>query len=370
MAILPSTGDIFDWWPPLYPTLLAISELLPFSVTLVGVRWIHAILYGAIIYCSGLLTQRLVTGADKWFMIAILLLITIGYPLTESAVYLLSEPLFILLELLFFLWFACFLESGQLKYALLFTLAAALHALTRYPGVVLIFTGCSALLLFPPDDFRKRLLRSGLFGCFSSLPLALWMGRNYILTGLFAGVRTPAQLTLADNIRLAGTTIANWFFPPQWSSFVAPMLLGLLVIALVAAVRKQRQVFLRALTDPLFLLLTIFTLIYTVYLTITLSIYHNAQLGNRLLSPIFVPLWLALAHLILKIKVTLVSPTRTSVWVNFADFIIDPGVPSCTGNCPIYAGSTRSDYIQHRFFHVFSEKQRNFGLSATERIAR
>lgn len=309
-------GDVFDWWPPLYPTLLAMLELLPFPATLIGVRWMHAALLGAIIYFSGLLIQRLTAGGDKWFMSAILLLITIGYPLTESAVYLLSEPLFILLELLFFLWFTRFLESGQRKYALLFTLAAALHALTRYPGVALIFTGCLALLFFPADAIWKRLKRTFLFGFYSSLPLALWMARNYIMTDLFAGVRTPAQLTLADNLRLAGTTIANWFFPPNWNPIAAVLLFGLLAIALAATMMKRQQTFLQSLTNPIFLLLLLFTLIYTVYLIITLSIYHNAQLGNRLLSPIFVPLWLILAHLILQIKVALVSPTRTPGWVN------------------------------------------------------
>ncbi len=315
-------GDVFDWWPPLYPTLLAVFELLPLSSPLVGVRWMHAILLGAMIYCSGLLIQRLLAEAGEGYRTAVLLLITVGYPLTEAAVYLLSEPLFILLELLFFLWFVCFLETGQTKYALLFTLATALHALTRYPGVALMFTGSLTLLLFPDDAFWKRLLRSFLFAFFSSLPLALWMGRNYILTGLFAGVRTPAYLTLADNLRLAGTTIANWFFPPNWNPIAAALFFGLLAIVLAAAMIKQPKTFLHSLTNPRFLLLLFFALIYTVYLIITLSIYHNAQLGNRLLSPIFVPLWLVLAYLILQIKNHLPSSVRTLKQLNWLALLL------------------------------------------------
>ncbi|MEJ5201448.1 MAG: hypothetical protein WHV66_04370 [Anaerolineales bacterium] len=230
------------------------------------------------------------------------MLITLGSPLTEAAVYLLSEPLFIFLELLFFLWFARFLETGRTKYALLFTLAAALHALTRYPGVILIFTGCLALLLFPADGFRKRLLRSFLFGFFSSIPLAMWLGRNYILTGLFAGVRTPAYLTLSENLQLTGQTIASWFFPASWNPIAALIFLALLAISYTIHFLKQKQNFVQLSNQPLFVLLSIYTLAYTVYMNVTLSVYHNAQLGNRLLSPIFIPLLLALGYLFIRIR--------------------------------------------------------------------
>ena len=84
--------------------------------------------------------------------------------LFNVAIYAWSEPLFILLTVLFLLILNAYLKKKSTGLLLLLSSVATLACLTRYMGVALILTGAAAILSFQRSATRTKLLHLLLLG--------------------------------------------------------------------------------------------------------------------------------------------------------------------------------------------------------------
>jgi hypothetical protein len=282
-------GMIWIIWPPLYPVLLAIPSILFGIDPLTSLPFINAILFGLMIYLSGILLSRHISNVI--FMILGTGIILISNILLDLYTMAWSETLFSFLVMTFIVCLEKFLEKGNRTSFIIFTLAVALACLTRYVGVVLVPVGVVVLYFFYHKKLKIRFFSIGLFLVISVLPLSLWLLRNYSISGTLTGNRIPAVLTFTHNLALTYNSLREWTcFRPD--NFIGNLLFYFLLIFLIAiivfftlkgylSIMKSRLKH----TGPL----AISVLAYISFLILATSIYRSDPINWRLLSPVYAP---------------------------------------------------------------------------------
>ena len=199
------------YWPPLFPTLLAGLYLVGID-PLDGARFLNAGICGFIVFCSGLLFMKTIRNA--FLLVFGFLMILFSGPLLSVCNYAWTEPLFILLAIVSFLYLAQFLRNEQWSSLVLFSCCAALACLARYIGVTVVLAGCTAILIFMRQgSFLKRLKYAVFSAGLALAPLAAWCIRNYTINSTLTGGRNPGDLPVIWNVWLCLKTIAEWFIP-------------------------------------------------------------------------------------------------------------------------------------------------------------
>jgi ABC-type glycerol-3-phosphate transport system permease component len=84
--------------------------------------------------------------------------------------------------------------TGHFRLQIILLAAIAICAnLTRYPGIVLIPIGCLYVFSLNDAALFKKVLKAVLWGVITSVPLAIWLIRNYFLSHTFTGERVEAD---------------------------------------------------------------------------------------------------------------------------------------------------------------------------------
>jgi len=282
-------GGVAPEWPPLYPILAAILQKLTGIDALITTGVINVLSHGLTVFASGLLLSR-VTGHSPIAKHLGTVAIAISPALLAVSVMAWTEPLFICCSVMCLLALHDIVAGeNSARLLVLLTLFAALAALTRYIGVVLIPVGALIILLFLAAKPLKRLAVSGLFSLGALMPIAAWMLRNHRLTGTFAGSRAPSSFTLSDNLGFTLDTVRAWFLPDKAvpTRYGLVIVMGLLGFLLWAFIRRRldaprtRAVF----ALPAFLL----TVTYLIFLIVSSTTTAYDQISNRLVVPIYVP---------------------------------------------------------------------------------
>ena len=226
-------GGIYISWPPLYPLLLAVASLGLFDPLNVAGALNAAIFALTIILVGRYLRRRL---ASRYLVAWACFAVALSMPLVELATAALTEPLFILLATLALIRMDDYLATGK-RSALLW--AAAFSALawqTRYIGItVAAFIGL-ALLLQASVPFGYRLRRGAVFGMIAGLPMAAWLGRNYLLTGDLTAHEPPVDYSLFGLALDGFGELWEWvYFNPDWAHVERLMFLPTMSAALLLA---------------------------------------------------------------------------------------------------------------------------------------
>ncbi len=286
-------------YPPLFPILLAVPGLWG-SDPLSSARLLNTLLFAANILLVGVAIQRYSRGPIWPAPAGALLVLTLPDILTIHAMAW-SEPAFIFFAVAGCLSLAGYLDSGRRKLLLPAAAAVAAASLTRYVGVVLILTGCAAIIMLSSRPLRRRIADMLLFAAGAGLPLGAWFLRNAAVAGSFANRESVYHPLTGPALLQAWTTVAGWIVP-----FAGPhplrisgALIGLAVLGVGASLAVLRR---QIAGLPLFrfsILLILFSGLYLLFLAFTLSFYDAATpLDGRILSPVFVTgLILVLTHL-------------------------------------------------------------------------
>ena len=177
-------------WPPLYSVLLAMFGGFAFDARDIAGP-LNAVAFGLTIYVAGQ-WMRLVVRSRLLVVLgcaAILFSVTVA----GRATWAYSETVFMLFASLALLNATRHLKEqnrSSLIWAAAFT---ALACLTRYSGIVLILSAVTAQILWSGPDYINRAKRSLLYLTISTIPLALWLLRNYLLTESLTGPRGEAK---------------------------------------------------------------------------------------------------------------------------------------------------------------------------------
>ena len=205
-------GDIFienhrDWWPPLFPLLLAAGS---FGVLdpLDAAGPVNAICFGLTVLVAGHWLRRHLRSRllVVWGCIALALAI----PVAWIAAWVMTEAPFILFMTLALSFTSAFLykpKRSTLLWAAVFT---ALAWLTRYIGIATVIT-IVLMLLFqrdaPPARKAQRILGYGLV---SSIPMILLLIRNYIAVGNLTTSRQVVDYSLPDILERTAFFVGGW----------------------------------------------------------------------------------------------------------------------------------------------------------------
>ena len=191
-------GTPLTGWAPLYPTLLALLDLALGVDPLSGARFLDAAVFGLFVFFSGLLFQRYLK--EPFLIVVGTAFVLLAPDMLRLSTYGLSEPLFLLLTVIFLLGLNRYINKNSLLTLFLTAIAVGLACLTRYIGVTLILAGAVAILLNRRCTVRARIQHLLLFCAVASLPLALWAFRNIQLTGLPTATRGPSKYPLYYNL--------------------------------------------------------------------------------------------------------------------------------------------------------------------------
>jgi hypothetical protein len=285
-------------FPPLYPLLLAIPEVLDVSVF----HWAtgqNAILLGAFCFVVGV-TVAQVTRA---FMPAALatLLVALGTPTIIAYAHLWSEPLFFPLVVVILAALARFLATWRVGWLVVAGGACSLAMITRYAGFSVLVAACLLVLSWPGQRVAQRVARTALFVAIA-LPLsALWSLRNLATSGTLTGNNNLVHgLTAQDMIDGLGT-VGSWFVPEQLEGradvlfvVVAVALLVMLGLVIWAWVRS-RPLLAPPGGWPIVVVCFTYAAIHFAFIAVANAYStRSPPFNDRILGPAFAPLVIAI----------------------------------------------------------------------------
>lgn len=273
--------------PPFFSTVLAIFGLIGIE-PLDGARFVNAFVFGLIVFTSGQLFRMAIKS--KALIILGTVSILLSYPLLRISTYAWSEPLFVLLAILFIIYLQRFLNIRAFVTLFSLSILAALSCLQRYMGVTIILTGFALIIFLPKAHLKERLKYAIVFGVMSITPFVIWILRNYMLTSMFTGVRLPSQRTLLYNTFSTLRCLTTWFVPHEVPFWIRLIGIGFVVSILMAVARLLHYRLNRRSTVAAMQLWSggVFVLIYTLSLIASETSVAIDPISNRLLSPIYV----------------------------------------------------------------------------------
>ncbi len=223
-------------FPPLFS--MAVAGLhLPGLKAYAAARVLNALLFACTIFAAGagLLAATRLAGISLWGAGMVLL----SPVLIEIFSWVQSEPLFLLLCVIFLAWMSTALQQPR-KWACLILAAfvAGLASLTRYVGIGLILAGLVALAAQRGLPSALRLRRLAAFAAIALAPLAAFLVRNTLVAGDLTNRPVPYwHPPEAQAWEGALQTALAWWLPVGWVRPIpteAAWVLGVLLIASLA----------------------------------------------------------------------------------------------------------------------------------------
>ncbi len=296
--------QIYDWrylhWPPLYPMLLAAASLGLFDPYAVAGP-LNAVIFGLTIFFAGQYLRQHIQ--HRFLLIWACLAMMLAIPLIWVASHAISEAPFILFVTLALIQASKALNNNRRSALIWAAVFTSLAILTRYYGVIVIVVVLPLLLFQRGIAVSEKAKRIGLYMLISALPVALWLLRNFLAYGVLDGRRNPSSHAPLEILDKFFSDIAKWVFlylPLPEVRIAAAVLTGMALLALAiwcgyTFVRLHwkngpgegwRE------WHPLHLFGG-FALVYLVFLIVAQSRTEILPLGDRHLSPMYIPLLFA-----------------------------------------------------------------------------
>jgi hypothetical protein len=224
-----------------------------------------------------------------------------------------SEPLYIFLTLIGFLFLASYIDKSKKTYLITSALMIALSTLARYVGIISILSGLVGLLLFSKNSRNKKIADCAIYAFVVSTPITLWFFRNLFLTTTFANREISFHPISLDALKMACSTLSSWLFPwGQSLSFKLSLLLITTVFLILSLIKwrafaQRKENLINHTASTYTDLLFIFCFFYIITLACSLTFIDAlTPLNFRILSPFFA------ANLI--IFLSLVSKRTSAPW--------------------------------------------------------
>lgn len=294
-------------WPPFYILILAVFKAVGLTVA-EGAAWLNAGLFAYLIYISSVyLFENL---RVKLLSIPALILLTISVPFIHVSGYGWTEMLFIFLSVLSMVLMLMYIKRKKISWLISCAIVSSLCWLTRYIGITII-AALAIVLFISEKPFIERLKKTFAYGVFSCFPMALWVLRNFILSGTFTGGRQPGNYTFSDNIELSLSVFNEWF------SFMIPdtmyiSLIFLLLIILLAIPLKREKVGTFDATPDL-LLNSLIVVFYSAVLLASATNTAMDPINSRLWSPVY-PFLIFTVTFTMDILLRNIKPERTKAF--------------------------------------------------------
>ncbi len=222
-------------WPPGYSIALLPGAVIGFEVWALA---IHSVLFLALCVGSyGLLRGR---GVTRSAAACAALLVACGNGMLLQYSLLLSEALYLPLNLAL-VWAAmkCF-ESPSMRWRLFAGALCAAATLTRYaglgPSLVLVL-----LLLFHGRFAPRAWIGALLFIAAAGVPVLLWMARNWLLAESSTGRAFAPHSVDSDWFLDAWRIATTWYFAAPWPRVIRHAATFLLVVLTLVALGRPDE---------------------------------------------------------------------------------------------------------------------------------
>lgn len=203
-----------------------------------------------------------------------------------------SETLFLFLSVLFFVLLIRYLRRPVFSGLVSVALVCSLAMVTRYAGIFLAFVGVFFLFFDPDATVRQKIARLVLFMALSGSLLCINLLRNRYYLHELTGVRERSLRNLSEIVAEIGNTLSDWLpflhGHPNWAVVVFIVLL-LSITGFVIKRLLQPQY----LKSPASVLMTGW-LFYALFILLVAALSRFEYLTSRLLSPLYLPMFIAL----------------------------------------------------------------------------
>jgi len=272
-------GDPFVYWPPLYPFVLSIFERAGIS-SCDGAQILNAFLLGALSLSIGamLLYWRIATYRAMIAVVVTFLLVPHIYVFS----YAWSEPLFIFLSWIAYLFTLRYVNKPTIGRILTASVLMSTVTLTRYAGIFFVVGVDLFLLAYFLRRIRLKKLIGHLilFNTVVATPLAAWLLFNFTRTGTLTGRRDITNLTFMDNFLALINSCKEYFFQSSSAIFAAFLLLS--TVAVLVSLFSSKPTARMNIISLAFLMV----LSFLAFLGISASAIKFDSIGPRLISPI------------------------------------------------------------------------------------
>ena len=284
-GFLTYNGEYLVFQPPLYSMILALIKITLSTDPIISAGYVNAILFGLIVFISGLLFLNHL----KSFILVVLGTgsLLISFAIVQSSLMTLSEPLFIFILLMFLFYIEVYQNEHNIYSLVLISVFGALACLTRYTGIIIILTGLISIFIWSRIALKEKIKHSFFFLLITCLPISIWCIRNYFISGTLVGQRAQSSYTLVDNLKFYYNTILSWFLPVN---LVSPYLIIILLIFFwmfleldLSNTSGKDGI---KLIGPSF----IFIVLYSAVIVISSTTTAYDYISNRLLCPIYIPI--------------------------------------------------------------------------------
>ncbi|TXK47672.1 glycosyltransferase family 39 protein [Pontibacter qinzhouensis] len=206
---------LYSDWPPLYPLILAFLQILFKDNFYTAVLGLNSI---CLVVTAFLIAKILTKVCEPGLALAGALFWITAYTNQAVYAYAWTEPVYMVFTTAFIFYLIQLNQRRTLYLLVGASIFASMAALVRYSGVVNIVLGTS-FLLYGTSKLKEgpiyRIKSSFLFATLSFAPLAVWLGRNFFLTGTLTGAGRPpvALLNIKYNIVSTIQIFGEWVFP-------------------------------------------------------------------------------------------------------------------------------------------------------------
>jgi hypothetical protein len=294
-------GSPVTLFPPLYPLVLAVPEMLDISL-FAWALWQNAILLGVLSFVVGITVMDATDGSPVP-AIGAAALVQLGTPITIVYAHIWSETLFYPTVVVALASVARFLAGGRIRWLLIAAGATSVGMLTRYAGLSAFATVCLLLVGWPGRSALERVRRVTIFAAIA-LPLnALWLIRNHTASGTLTGNNQLVHELSGDEVLDGFRTIGRWFIPDQPDDvlrLVLPLLIvsfALLVAALLpASLRSERTG--TARLHPVVVVCLAYAVVHFLFIVVTNAFStRSPPFNDRILGSTFAPMVIVLVVL-------------------------------------------------------------------------
>lgn len=280
-------GHRYVLWPPLYPMLLSMIQILGVTDPLVSALVLQLFTFVWIAILTAWLFARIFPGNFALALLGNAIAVS-GVSLTWLFQSVGSDYLFIALMLGTVYLCDNYIKHNRLRTLWLMGLVSALAMLQRYIGVALLFTAVWIVLQYSRTTVRERLKRATLLGV-SVIPVGVWV----LILPVEAVVRDNPSSFL-ENAYWFTFSILSWFFseaelyghPVRLQFGMWVFWLGIIICVLIIWKFPGKRSVADSARVPIFLLGGV----YTALLLVIASLSSFNSLDSRFASPVFIPL--------------------------------------------------------------------------------
>ena len=289
----------FSYWPPMYPTILALHDILAIDVGKF-MKSMNLFAFATMIMTLSILTARYVRTCPV--AIVGIAVAALSQPIDLVFSFSWSEVLYLPLSFgALATWLVFLSDRTRLGFFLASGALLSLSLLTRHVAISLALTMALSLALTQSIPWKKKLKYCGAIAAFC-IPYFAWLFRTWLVSGTLTGPRTYSGITPAQEITVISDTLAHWLIPHFYfdgTGIYVVLLFAVLAYGLywftgfepVQEDTRAREPVLSAVSA----LLSLFGVYIIIYLVTLCAMGHAVSYyafhadSTRYLSPIFLP---------------------------------------------------------------------------------